>query len=161
MLFQKNQYFCHVITPNTFLQMEPLALAPDLSVLLEWSSPMHDAWLAKYPDLLFVSPSTEEQRHELDQWDRRLAIAYRHIQRFYNVTGTIPVAGDLLQVLDDGLGIKYTNLCIKSRAILTSPIDEKVRIIYQVQGEYTERLESCSVEPAYWTSSATADEPEW
>lgn len=110
---------------------------------------MQDAWLANYPDLLSSRPGTDEQCHELGQWERRLVIAYRHIQRFYNVTGSLPIAGDLLQVLDDGLGIRYPNLYIKSRVILTSPVDEKVRIIYQVQGEYTERLESCSVEPAY------------
>lgn len=120
---------------------------------------MQDMWLTQFPDLLSGRPGTDKQCQELDQWERRLTIAYRHIQRFFNVTGSLPIAGDLLRVLDDGLDVRYPNLYIKSRIILTSPVDEKVRIIYQVQGEYTERMESCSVEPARWIDSAIIGPP--
>ena len=110
---------------------------------------MQDVWWTLFPDLMQGRPGTYEQRRELEDWDRRLTIAYRHIQRFFKATGSLPIAGDLLQILDDGVDAAYPNLYIKSRIIRTSPIDEKVRIIYQVQGEYTERMESCSVESAH------------
>lgn len=129
--------------------MEALALTPDLSVLLEWSAPMQDFWWAQYPDLMMDRPGLDEQQlQEYNDWDRKRDIAYRHIQRFFKVTGSLPIAGDLLQVLDEGLG-KCGDLYIKSRRILTSPVDEKVRVIYQLQSEYTEVLESCNVKPTY------------
>lgn len=103
---------------------------------------MQEIWRKHYPDLWEGRPCADEQlRQEYSLWQQRLETSCQHIQRFFKLTGSLPVAGDLLQVLGRGLGARLPDLSIETRSLLTSYADNEVHVLYEVQSRTIDLLE--------------------
>lgn len=119
-----------------------LPLAPDLTVSVVWSYRMQEIWQKYYPELWEGRPCADEQlRQEYSLWQQRLEVSCQHIQRFFKLTGSLPVAGDLLYVSDRRLNAGLASLSIETRSLLTSCADDEVRVLYEVQSTTIELLE--------------------
>lgn len=133
---------------------QSLPLAPELTVSVEWSYRMQEIWRKYYPELWEGRPCADEQlRQEYSLWQRRLEASCRYIQRFFKLTGSLPVAGDLLQVFGRGLDARLPSLSIETRNLLTSYADDEVHILYEVQSRDISLLEAWGgrlEEPAGW-----------
>lgn len=121
--------------------MEELTLAPDLTVAVQWSWRMNQVLWKQYPDLSSGRPCADEQlRQEYERWQQKLKACYWHIQQFFKLTGNLPIAGDLLLVLEDEQDWKHP-LCIESRKLFACVKYDGVQVIYAVQGRDIEWLE--------------------
>jgi hypothetical protein len=123
--------------------MEELTLAPDLNVSVGWSWRMQEIWRKYYADLLHGRPCTDEQlSREYNLWQRKLQASHRHIQRFFELTGSLPVVGDLLSVrVMDGDKWDYEILSIEARILFACSSIDEVRVTYEVQSNCINILE--------------------
>jgi hypothetical protein len=123
--------------------MKELTLTPDLSVSVEWSSRMQELWRKHYPDLWFGRPCADEQScQEYNLWQQRLEASCQHIQRFFRLTGNLPIAGDLLQVerMEES-SWKRSDLFIDARRIFTYSSTDRGVVIYEVHSRFIDLLE--------------------
>lgn len=104
---------------------------------------MNEVWRQQYLDLWFGRPCADEQLcQEYDRWQQRLKACYWHIQRFFKLTGNLPVVGDLLRILEGEQDWRCPALYIESRTLFTCVGDNSMQVIYEVQSTHMEALES-------------------
>ena len=116
-------------------------IAPGLSLLVFWTTSMHDALSKRYKDVIYNRPNVSEfLRREYDQWEETRQGVYQQIKRFFALTASLPVVGDTLHVLGAKPGYNGDGVCIEDRIIFSCFDSDDVQVIYHMRSDNMEGL---------------------
>jgi hypothetical protein len=121
------------------IRTEYLRIAPDLDILVTWSSRMSEALRRRYHRVMHRElDASEFLRQGYARWCRAHDAAFDQIHRFYKLTNSLPVAGDRLSLAYSDGG---EELCIEQRQLFTTLNPSPMLLVYYVCADEIEDLE--------------------
>lgn len=121
------------------IRTDYLRIAPDLDVLVTWSSRMSEALRRRYHRVMYGELDADEfLRQGYARWCQAQNAAFDQIHRFYKLTNSLPVAGD-------GLSLAYSDggqeLRIEQRQLFTTLDPSPMLLVYYVCADEIADLE--------------------
>lgn len=111
-----------------------MRIAPNLDVLVKWSSQMNEALHEHYASVMLRQlHSSEQLRKSYARWCRAHNAAFDQIRRFYTLTNSLPVAGDrLCFAYSEG----SEELNIEQRELFSTADSSSMLIVYHVRAAH-------------------------